>query len=224
MREKVTKERSLCWEHVRRYVIDSIPLDSSEKGLPGSKGAEGREYIRLLSKVEERIKVLPYEEKVKGRQEASRLILNAFWSWVEKTSALSITDVLLTKAKLRIQPERVPRDLHGGWEVATDQQPMLLYGSHNQTVRDREAGLALCGYPERRESQRGTLHTGGERKGQQSGRVWVSKVLIGGDAGQPPSRTPGGHRPISAVVGRAAGRMPVKTQRQEVPQEMISVV
>ena len=36
--------------------------------------------------------------------------------------------------------------------------------------------------------------------------------------------TPGGHRPIPAVVGRDAGRVPVKTQRQEVPQEMISVV
>lgn len=91
-------KRSLCWAHVRRYLIDSIPLDSSGKELPGSKGAEGREYIRLLSKVEDKIKDLPYEEKVRERQEASRPILDAFWSWVEKTSALSTTNELLTKA------------------------------------------------------------------------------------------------------------------------------
>lgn len=91
-------KRSLCWAHVRRYLIESIPLDSSGKELPGSKGAEGREYIRLLSKVEDKIKNLPYEEKVRKRQEASRPILDAFWSWVEKTSALSTTNELLTKA------------------------------------------------------------------------------------------------------------------------------
>ena len=91
-------KRSLCWAHVRRYLIDSIPLDSSGKELPGSKGAEGREYIRLLSKVEDKIKDLPYEEKVRERQEASRPILDAFWSWVGETSALSTTNVLLTKA------------------------------------------------------------------------------------------------------------------------------
>ena len=34
--------RALCWAHCRRYYIDSIPLDSQGKEIPGSKGAEGR--------------------------------------------------------------------------------------------------------------------------------------------------------------------------------------
>ena len=88
--------RSLCWAHVRRYYIDSIPLDNNGKELSGSKGAEGREFINLLFKVEEEIKDLSYEEKKQKRQEASRPILDAFWAWVEETSALAATNEKLT--------------------------------------------------------------------------------------------------------------------------------
>lgn len=91
-------KRALCWAHVRRYYIESIPLDGKGKELHGAKGAKGREYINLLFKVEEEIKSLPDEEKKQKRQEASRPILDAFWAWVEETSALSTTNGLLTKA------------------------------------------------------------------------------------------------------------------------------
>ncbi len=37
----------LCWAHCRRYFVESIPLDNKGKEIPGSKGAEGREYINL---------------------------------------------------------------------------------------------------------------------------------------------------------------------------------
>ena len=87
----------ICWAHVRRYYIESIPLDSRGRELPGSKGAEGRGYVDLLFKVEEEIHDLPHEEKKEKRQEASRAILDAFWTWVEKTSALSTTNKQLTK-------------------------------------------------------------------------------------------------------------------------------
>lgn len=90
--------RSLCWSHCRRYFIESIPLDSQGKEISGSKGAEGREYINLLFKVEEKIKDLSAEERKEKRQEASRPILDAFWSWVEETSALHTTNEQLTKA------------------------------------------------------------------------------------------------------------------------------
>ena len=84
--------------HVRRYYIESIPLDNNGKELSGSKGAEGREYINLLFKVEEEIKDLSYGEKKQKRQEASRPILDAFWAWVEETSALATTNEKLTQA------------------------------------------------------------------------------------------------------------------------------
>lgn len=90
--------RALCWAHVRRYYIESIPLDNRGKELPGSKGAEGREFINLLFKVEKEIKDLSYEEKKQKRQEASQPILDAFWAWVEETSALATTNEKLTQA------------------------------------------------------------------------------------------------------------------------------
>ncbi len=91
-------KRALCWSHLRRYFVESIPMDSKGKEIPGSKGAEGREYIDLLFKVEADIKELTPEEKKQKRQEASKPILDAFWSWVEKTSAMYTTNEKLTKA------------------------------------------------------------------------------------------------------------------------------
>ena len=79
-------------------MIDSIPLDEKGKEIPGSQGAEGREYIDLLFKVENEIKYLPYEERKQKRQDASRSILDAFWSWVEETSAMHTVNEKLTKA------------------------------------------------------------------------------------------------------------------------------
>jgi len=97
--EKVTDiKRGLCWSHCRRYFIESIPLDNNGKEIPGSKGAEGREYIDLLFKVEDEIQDLSYEEKKQKRQDASKPILDAFWSRVEKTSAMYTTNEALTKA------------------------------------------------------------------------------------------------------------------------------
>lgn len=90
--------RCLCWSHCRRYFIESIPLDNSGKEIPGSKGAEGREYINLLFKIEKEIEKLSFKEKKQKRQEASQPILDAFWSWIEKTSALHTTNEKLTEA------------------------------------------------------------------------------------------------------------------------------
>ena len=39
---------AFCWAHVRKYFVNSIPLDSKGKEVPGSKGNEGREYINKL--------------------------------------------------------------------------------------------------------------------------------------------------------------------------------
>lgn len=90
--------RNLCWSHCRRYYIDSIPLTSNGKEIPGSKGAEGRAFIDLLFKVENEIKDLPYEEIREKRQERSRPILDAFWSWVDETAAIPTTNEKLTAA------------------------------------------------------------------------------------------------------------------------------
>ena len=70
-------KRNLCWAHVRRYMIESIPLDNRGKEIPGLKGSEGRDLINLLFKLEDVMKDLsPEIRKVKG-QKASRAILDA---------------------------------------------------------------------------------------------------------------------------------------------------
>ena len=77
----------------RRRLIQSLGYCFGNQGLfVLLKG------INLLFKVEEEIKSLSPEEKKQKRQEASRPILDAFWSWVEETSALHTTNELLTKA------------------------------------------------------------------------------------------------------------------------------
>lgn len=90
--------RSLCWAHCRRYFIDSIPLDSSGKEIPGSKGAQGRAMIDKLFKIEEKIKDFSFEKIRNKRLEVSRPILDAFWSWVSETSMIPTTNEKLTQA------------------------------------------------------------------------------------------------------------------------------
>lgn len=91
-------QRNLCWSHVRRYLVESIPLDSKGKEIPGSKGAKGREYINLLFDLEDQMKELSAEERKEKRQVASRAMLDAFWSWVEETSQKRTTNEALVKA------------------------------------------------------------------------------------------------------------------------------
>ncbi len=97
--EKIEQVKlSLCYAHLRRYFIDSIPLDKKGKELPGSKGAEGREYINQLFQLEANLKDLSNEERKKQRQNGVKSLLDAFWSWVEETSTLPTTNEKLTKA------------------------------------------------------------------------------------------------------------------------------
>lgn len=107
----------LCWAHCRRYYIESIPLDNNGKEIPGSKGAEGRKYINCLFKVEEQIKDLPYEERKQKRQEASRLILDAFWTWVSETAALKTTNGKLTEV-LTYSTNQRSGSFWGRWPAA----------------------------------------------------------------------------------------------------------
>lgn len=90
--------RSLCWAHVRRKFVDSIPLDAQKREIPGSAGAEARKRIGKLFDVEARIQDLSYEEKKRVRQEESRPILESFWTWVEETLAAPSANEELTKA------------------------------------------------------------------------------------------------------------------------------
>ena len=89
---------AFCWAHVRRHFVNSIPLDSKGKEIPGSKGNEGREYINKLFKIEDKISNLSLGKKLEQRQEEATPLLDAFWSWIEKTKELYTTNEDLIKA------------------------------------------------------------------------------------------------------------------------------
>ena len=90
--------RALCWSHLRRYYIESIPLDSAGKELKGSKGAEAREWCDQLFKIEKKIQGLEPQERLEKRKELSQPVLEAFWSWVEETSEKYTANESLKKA------------------------------------------------------------------------------------------------------------------------------
>ena len=90
--------RSLCWSHLRRYFLESIPLDGKGNALPGSKGEEGFEFINLLFYMEDNLKTLSPEERKEKRQTGAKTLTDAFWSWVEKTSCIPTTNEKLTTA------------------------------------------------------------------------------------------------------------------------------
>ena len=99
-------KRALCFAHLRRYYIEAIPLDNRGKEILASKAAEGREYCNLLFRIESEIAELSPEERKMKRQEASRPILEAFWSWVEATSSLYTTNEKLTTALIYTKNQR----------------------------------------------------------------------------------------------------------------------
>ena len=80
--------RCLCWSHVRRYFIESIPLDN-KKEIPGSKGAEGRDFCNQLFEAERKLSNLSPEERLDKRQEKIKPILEAFWCWLETLNPLN---------------------------------------------------------------------------------------------------------------------------------------
>lgn len=83
--EKVENiKRCLCWSHLRRYYIKSIPLDSRKKEIPGSAGAIGRAYCNKLFRLEKKWKELPPDERKQKRLEQSIPVLNAFFAWAKK--------------------------------------------------------------------------------------------------------------------------------------------
>jgi len=77
--------RCLCFSHLRRYYLDAIPLDSRKKEIPGSGGAIGRAYCDKLFKLDRKWKSLSPEERKRNRLIESVPILDAFFTWAEKS-------------------------------------------------------------------------------------------------------------------------------------------
>lgn len=85
--------RCLCWAHLRRYFVDALPKDinSPEATLP----SQGIEFCNKLFDIEKKLEGLTIEERKQERLKQEKPILDAFWSWVEKSK-----NSILPKSKL----------------------------------------------------------------------------------------------------------------------------
>ena len=143
---------------MRRYWLESIPLDNNGKELEGSEGAEAIEYIVFLFRLEGEMKELSYEEKKEKRQVVSRAMLDAFWAWVDETASTPTTNEKLTKAlnytiNHKKQLEMFLED--GRLDISNN-----LCESHIRPFAT--ARLAVCRHSERSSSKCCSLHFGGK--------------------------------------------------------------
>lgn len=79
--------RCYCWAHVRRHWVDALPKTSDKTG---SAAAVGMEYCNQLFALEEKFEKqnLSAEEVAKARQDETKPLLDAYWSWLETVDAL----------------------------------------------------------------------------------------------------------------------------------------
>jgi transposase len=85
--------RCLCWTHLRRYFVDSLPKDikSAEATLP----SQGIAFCNKLFEIEKALENLSSEERKSERLKQEKPVLDAFWSWVDSSKGH-----ILPKSKL----------------------------------------------------------------------------------------------------------------------------
>lgn len=85
--------RCLCWSHLRRKFVDSLPKDirSPEATLP----SQGIEFCNKLFKIEKELEKLSSEDRKEERLKLEKPVLEAFWVWVHSTKGK-----VLPKSKL----------------------------------------------------------------------------------------------------------------------------
>jgi transposase len=74
-----------CWAHQRRKLQEAMPKNGS---VEGSKAAVGFDYCNQLFSIEKDLAQLTPEERKLQRQERSKPVLDAYFSWVETVNVL----------------------------------------------------------------------------------------------------------------------------------------
>lgn len=87
--------RCMCWSHVRRNFVDSLPKDiqSPEVTLP----SQGIEFCNKLFEIEDTLESQTSEKRKAERLKQERPVLEAFWTWVESART---SGRILPKSKL----------------------------------------------------------------------------------------------------------------------------
>ncbi len=85
--------RCLCWTHLRRRFVDSLPKDiqSPEATLP----SQGIAFCNKLFEMEKKLEELSSEQRKSERLEREKPVLEAFWAWIDSTKGK-----VLPKSKL----------------------------------------------------------------------------------------------------------------------------
>lgn len=74
-----------CWAHLRRKYQEAMPKNEV---ILGSTAAVGFEYCNRLFAIEKDLERLTAEERKIQRQERSRPVLEAYWSWLSTVNVL----------------------------------------------------------------------------------------------------------------------------------------
>ncbi|WP_430734241.1 IS66 family transposase [Fodinisporobacter ferrooxydans] len=74
-----------CWSHLRRKYQEAMPKGGT---VEGSAAAVGFEYCNRLFAIERDLAQLSPEKRKQQRQERSKPVLEAYWSWLETVNPL----------------------------------------------------------------------------------------------------------------------------------------
>ena len=89
-------KRCLCYTHLRRAFVDALPKD-----IPNSEASKPAEAILRLNQlfnIESELEALPPDQKKKERLIREKPLLEAFWSWAEKSAIGELPKSKLSKA------------------------------------------------------------------------------------------------------------------------------
>lgn len=88
--------RCLCWTHLRRKFVDSLPKDvkSPEATLP----SQGISYCNKLFEIEKSLENLSSKQRKSERLKQEKPVLEAFWAWVDSTKGKVLPKSKLSEA------------------------------------------------------------------------------------------------------------------------------
>ena len=89
-------KRCLCYTHLRRAFVDALPKDIHNS--EASKPAEAILRLNQLFNIESELEALPPDQKKKERLIREKPLLEAFWSWAEKSAIGELPKSKLSKA------------------------------------------------------------------------------------------------------------------------------
>ncbi len=89
-------KRCLCYTHLRRAFVDALPKDIHNSEAP--KPAEAIFRLNQLFNIESELEAFPPDQKKKERLIREKPLLEAFWSWAEKSAIGELPKSKLSKA------------------------------------------------------------------------------------------------------------------------------